>query len=212
MADLTTAEAAERLGISHGRFRKVLESGALPFTRKSATHLIDPEALDRYAHTRAMDRGRPYSSQRAWTTLRHAHPLDSADPDRARRRLRPRAQFERFRYNPDRYHDIINDPRLVISSRPAALHAGVDAFDAVPDDHRSPTVVYLRQTDLDDVRRTHALRATDSQATLVLAIIDDPWPFTPGQRYVGLDVAWIDLEDERDRAANLVAQYWARHR
>lgn len=213
MASLTTSEAAAQLGISPERIRVIIANGELEVDRRGAINLVDTEAVTRYGHNRPMHRGRPLSQATAWHTIRLNHPLDTDNPDRQRRRLRPRAQFGRYRYTPERYNDIVSDDRLVISSRSAALTSGVGGFEALPDDPRTPTVTYVRNRDLSSVVEAHRLRRTNNRATLVLAMVhDDLWPFTPGQRYVDLGVAWLDLEDERDRAADITATYWKQHR
>jgi hypothetical protein len=159
------------------------------------------------ASVRAVDRnmwrepGRPMSQARAWELFDHGKMLgassDPADLDRLRRRLRSRASHVELYAHPSLFRRLQEDPRVVIGGRRAAGHLGV------PVDEGNAVDAYVRASDEHDLLRELAAREVAEGANIHLHVVDDAaWPFPRDQRHVGGWVAWLDLADGQDRAAD----------
>jgi hypothetical protein len=86
---------------------------------------------------------------------------------------------------------------VILGGREAAQVAGA------PIDISDKTDAYVRASSVEEIIREFAALPVSDEANLVLHVIDDHlWPFGPEQRYVDAWVAWLDLADSRDRAAD----------
>jgi hypothetical protein len=159
------------------------------------------------ASVRAVDRnmwrepGRPMAQASAWELFDHGKVLGDlshpADLDRVRRRLRSRARHLGLYVHPSLLRRMHEDSRSVMGGRSAAGHLGV------PVDEGSVVDAYVRASDEQDLLRELAAREVVDEANLHLHIVDDSaWPFSEDQRYVEGWVAWLDLADGQDRAAD----------
>jgi hypothetical protein len=75
----------------------------------------------------------------------------------------------------------------------------------VPVDDGGEMGVYLTRSNLDSVVSRFALSPARQGHNLQLHVVDDDaWPFDEQQRVVPLWVAWLDLADDDDRAADTV--------
>lgn len=64
---VTTAQAAQRLGVNTSRVRTLIANGTLSATHTGSQWLIDPDSLDRHADLiSAGATGRPFASRTAW--------------------------------------------------------------------------------------------------------------------------------------------------
>jgi len=69
MTQVTTALAAERLGVSQRQVQRLIESGRLPATRTAGdAWVVEALAVNAMARTRP-ERGRPWSPPTAWAAL-----------------------------------------------------------------------------------------------------------------------------------------------
>src|SRR5258708_6769801 len=87
-SQLTVAEAAERLGISPGRVRKLISSGALEAEQVGPVWLVSAESVD-HRRSDPVPRGQPLSASNAWGLLLSAdgRPVPWLDPH-SRHRVR----------------------------------------------------------------------------------------------------------------------------
>lgn len=114
MTQVTTAVAAERLGVSQRQVQRLIEAGELPATRTAGdAWVVDALAVNAMARTRPA-RGRPWSPATAWaalwrvsglevdwldrrTTRRLDDRLESIDVEELVHATRRRAVIRRFR-------------------------------------------------------------------------------------------------------------------
>lgn len=198
---LTLVEAAERLGVSRRRAQAMVLKGQLPAER------IGHQWTVTAASVRAVDRnmwrepGRPMAQLAAWELFDHGKMSGAfkhlADLDRLRRRLRSRARHLEVYVHPSVLRRLQSDSRVVIGGRFAAGHLGV------PVDGGNSVDAYVRASDEHDLLRELAARKVVEGANLHLHVVDNAaWPFSEDQRYVEGWVAWLDLADGQDRAAD----------
>jgi excisionase family DNA binding protein len=198
---LSLAEAAVRLGVSRRRAHAMVLNGQLPAERIGHQWAVSA------ASVRAVDRnmwrepGRPLAQASAWELFDHGKMLGAishpADLDRLRRRLRSRSRHLELYVHPSLLRRLQEDSRAVIGGRSAAGHLGV------PVDEGSAVDAYVRASDEHDLLRELAAREVVEGANLHLHVVDDAaWPFRDEQRHVEGWVAWLDLADSQDRAAD----------
>jgi len=91
MTQMTTAVAADRLGVSQRQVERLIASGELPASRTAGdAWVVDALALNALARTRPA-RGRPWSTGTAWAALWHLSGLEAEWLDRrSARRLAER--------------------------------------------------------------------------------------------------------------------------
>lgn len=91
MTQMTTAAAADRLGVSQRQVERLIAAGDLPASRTAGdAWVVDPLALNALARTRPA-RGRPWSPGTAWAALWQLSGLDTDWLDRrSARRLSER--------------------------------------------------------------------------------------------------------------------------
>lgn len=86
-------------------------------------------------------------------------------------------------------------PGVVLGGRDAAGVAGAPVDPVAID-------VYLKESAAEGaLDAVGAVPAFGNANVFAHIVEDDSWPFDPGQRHVDAWVAWLDLEDRRDRAA-----------
>lgn len=90
-----------------------------------------------------------------------------------------------------------DSPTVILGGRTAAQVAGVPIDDSVAFD------VYVRASAFEElIRESGAQRVNEGANLNVHVIEDEQWPFEPDQRVVSPWVAWLDLADSQDRAAD----------
>ena len=202
---LTLAEAAARLGVSRRRAQALVRSRQLPAERIGHQWIVSA------ASVRAVDRnmwrepGRPMAQASAWALFDHGKLLsdltDPADLDRVRRRLRARARHLEFYVHPSLLRRLHEDSRLVMGGRSAAGQLGV------PVDEGGAVDSYVRASHEHLLLRELAPREVVEGANLHLHVVNDAaWPFADEQRYADGWVAWLDLADGQDRAADALLE------
>lgn len=195
-------EAANRLHVSRRRVQALIDEGRLRARRVGHQWVVPVEELRVVANTLQPGPGRPVSPGQAWRLVDPvAGPSEpSADLDRVRRRVRSRADHRYWYIHPGWHDELRSDPRLVMGGRDAAAHfSPVDADGGVID-------VYVRRSDVEGVVAAFAADADVVEGENVRAHVvdDDVWPFSAQDRVAGPWVAWLDLADVLDRAADTV--------
>lgn len=139
---LSTAEAAGRLGVSDRQVRRLVQRGELPATWIGGRLVLDSADVDRRI-ARAPDRGRPFASRTAWAALweisgERVSWLQSSEGSRLRRWLRhatpePLALATRERARVERYRVL---PRYLdeLAGATGVIRGGVSAVDEVSAD------------------------------------------------------------------------------
>ncbi len=198
---LTLEEAAVRLGVSRRRAQAMVLKGQLPAERIGHQWAVPAPSVRAVDRNMWREPGRPMAQASAWKLFDHGKMLgafsDPADLDRLRRRLRSRARHLELYVHPSLLRRLQEDPRAVIGGRPAAGHLGV------PVDEGSVVDAYVRASEKHNLLRELTAREVVEGANLHLHIVDDAaWPFAEDRRYVDGWVAWLDLADAQDRAAD----------
>jgi len=197
---MTLEEAAVELGVSRRRAQALVQSGALPAERVGARWIVSAEKLRWAEHNLWREAGRPLSQRSAWRLMkqvRTTEPMSGPELDRMRRRLRSRANHLSMYVHPSQIARVRESSDVILGGRDAAQVAGA------PIDISDKTDAYVRASSVEEIVREFAARPVSDEANLVLHVIDDHlWPFDPAQRYVDAWVAWLDLADSRDRAAD----------
>src|SRR5450756_2876489 len=166
MTAMTTATAAERLGVSQRQVQRLIASGELPAARTAGdAWVVDAAALNALTRTRP-ERGRPWSPAVAWAALWQLSGLqhdwlDRRSASRLSQRLaelpvdgllhacRRRAILHRYRVS-ESFLPMLED--LLVRTGTSAMSA--DTFGMGPD--RSHFDGYCADDALDDlVRRFH---------------------------------------------------------
>lgn len=205
LADLySVPEAADALGVNEARVRAMIRDDLLEASKVSGRWLIPRAAIERRRRV-APDRGRPLHASTAWKLLADrsfAVELIRALPeerDRWRRKLSVRAEMR-----PGYAHPSILE-RLNESNGPT-----MPAGRALADAGGVPVGASTEFVDIYVPRSSPLLggRRVDWQATTTnvrVRIVDEElWPPSVEDRVAQLLLAWCDLADDGDRAADIV--------
>jgi len=193
---LTLTEAAERLGVSRRRVDALVLAGQLAGERVGRQWVVPAVAVRRAEHTRWRAPGRPLAQLSAWKLLA-AGPSKDVELDWTRRRLRARARHREFYVHPGMLARLRDDARLVLGGREAA-----SAFGA-PVDSGEEFDAYVRAGQLEAFLEEYVATEVVEGANLHLHVVEDAaWPFDDDSRLAGPWVAWLDLADRQDRAAD----------
>jgi len=172
-------------------------SGRLSAERVGRQWVTTPEAVRRAAGLRSPG-GRPVSPKRAWKLI-DGLPADVAGGhtglDRLRRKVRPRANHATVYVHPGAVARLLDHG--VLGGLDAAAAAGA------PVDVETVHDVYLRASQAPGLLEAVGARPTVDGANVYVHVVDDEvWPFAEGHRTAGPWVAWLDLADREDRAAD----------
>jgi hypothetical protein len=197
---MTMEEAAALLGVSRRRAAALVQQGALPAERVGATWIISAETLRWAEHNLWREPGRPMSQKSTWRLIKQVRTTElpsGPELDRLRRRLRSRASHVSMYVHPSQLQRVCESRHVTLGGRNAAQSAGA------PIDIRDQVDVYVRASQVEEIVSDSAARPVTIGANLVLHVIEDSlWPFDPEQRHVDILIAWLDLADSRDRAAD----------
>jgi excisionase family DNA binding protein len=200
---LTLQEAASLLGVSRRRVEAMVERGQLPAQRLGRQWVISAPALRSVLNTRTPSRGRPISPRTAWRLI-EALPKDPSSLrspgglDSARRRLRKRARHVDVYVHPTLVEELVGDKRIVLSGRRAAAAANA------PLDDNDEVDIYVMESEAHDLMAGMAALESEDANVHLHVVADEVWPFSPGDQYTDPWVAWLDLADRQDRAADVV--------
>lgn len=175
----------------------MVHDGRLAAERVGNQWLVPASALRR-AEASRLAPGRPLRMSSAWhliSQLDQEGPEDADSLEFLRRRARSRARHAEFYVHPFALDRL--GPRVVLGGRAAAEHAGA------PVDAGEARDVYVRASNYPLlIEQWHADRAPN-EPNFHLHVVDDAaWPFASGQHFAGPWVAWLDLADQGDRAAD----------
>jgi hypothetical protein len=176
-------------------------NGQLPAERIGNQWAVSAVSVRSFDHNMWREPGRPMAQATAWELFDHGKILSAlsrpGDLDRLRRRLRSRARHLELYVHPSLLRRLQEDSRAVIGGRDAARHLGV------PVDQGSVVDAYVRASDENKLLLELAARKVVEGANLHLHVVDDAaWSFPEDQRHVVEWVAWLDLADGQDRAAD----------
>lgn len=204
--ELTMTQAARELGVTRRRVQAFVDAGQLPAERAGHQWMISADSVRWFNHVRPLRRGRPLSADGAWSEIDEAASgrarLWSRDElDRFRREVRPRASHRQLYIHPG------------LRSRLAAgsMLGGRDAVSMIaPVDSDDVMDAYVSHSASDSlVAALHGVDASRNPNLWLHVVPDAVWDnlSAGGQRTVGAWVAWCDLEDRRDRAADTLLDY-----
>lgn len=194
---LSLDEAAERLGVSRRRAEAMVLSGQLPAERLGRQWVVSPQAVRQTAGVRSSG-GRPVRPEKAWALIAELPGASAGGPaglDAFRRKVRPRAVHVDVYVHPGAM-DVLLDGG-VPGGRDAAAAAGAPVDAGVVHD------LYVRRSDATELlTRVGGERTVDGANVHMHVVDDEAWPFEKGCRTAGPWVAWLDLADREDRAAD----------
>lgn len=198
---LTLNEAAERLKVSRRRVEAMVQSGQLPANRLGWQWTVSVEGLRAVENNMLRSPGRPLSEISSWRMIKEGivkyKKSDRDDLDILRRRLRSRARHADYYVHPGLLKRIEEDPRGVLGGRSAASDAGA------PVESSESVDVYIRGDQCARFVKDYAARPTFVRANLFLHVVEnEAWPFELDCHFVDGFVAWLDLADREDRAAD----------
>ena len=195
------AEAAGALGLSRERVRVLADSGRLPAEQVAGRWLVPPDAVKAYRVTRRRA-GRPLSPQTAWEIIndgliaRLLLTADDAGQRNIRVQLASRADV----------HDVFVLPQLISKVQPHVTPGGRGLAESadVPagKDLRWELDGYIRRSDFAELMSSRRISDIEGEPNVRLRVLDDG--IRPADSRSGnLVVAWLDLADNADRAAEM---------
>lgn len=194
-------EAARHLGVTRRRVNALVAAGDVPAHRVGRQWVVKVDELRNAAHHLQRHHGRPMTERTAWNIIREALPaaLSDAELDELRRRLRTRAGHHPMYVHPGVQQRLRDDPTVRLGGRDAA-----DAAD-LPIDRDSRIHAYVDLASFQGlIERYLARPVSDADANVVVHVVGSPVHLAPFDKHLPLTVAWLDLEDDSDRAARLV--------
>lgn len=193
--ELTVLEASQRLDVSPRRVRALVERGQLPAVRRGSMWLTTSDAVDAFRRN-SPGRGRPISASTAWSRISEiASSGDFPALSAARVALRARAVHRRYSLT-DMVARRIEMPK-------GTLRSGLDVLPE--SDVGSPIDLYATPEAAELlVKQAAAAPAPDGALHLHVLPADMAVPhLSPREQLV---LAWCDLADRADPAADLAVQ------
>ncbi len=193
--ELTVLEASQRLGVSPRRVRALVERGQLPAVRRGSMWLTTSDAVDAFRRN-SPGRGRPISASTAWSRISEiASSRDFPALSAARVALRGRAAHRSYSLT-DMIARRIEMPK-------DTLRSGLDVLPESEvggpiDLYATPGAAELL------VIQTGAVTAPDGALHLHVLPADMEVPHLSPREHLVL--AWCDLADRADPAADVVVQ------
>ncbi len=202
-ASFTVADAADELGLSEGRVRGLIESGVLAADKVAGRWLISPESV----HARKNNRGRggrPLNPSLLWRLVNSGFVARLlVDSDQAARH-NIRVQFS----NRAKITDIYVLPQRIRKGLDRVIAPGGRALAEtakVPAgrDPRWQLDAYVHADDFEAMRRNKIVPGVKGDPNTRLRVVEHPDMAWRDSRAGRLLVAWLDLADDGDRAADL---------
>jgi excisionase family DNA binding protein len=218
---ISSAEAAERLGMTSGRVRELIASGAIRAHRVGNRFLVSRDAVDaRASHEPVV--GRRFSPRRAWAIILLASGivppgLDPVTLSKLRRilrekdlwsirlRLASRAESRELRAHSSDLARLEAEPGVV---RTGARHAEAAGLDLVAPD--APVELYVDAPTANRLASRYRLRPSDRPNVLLHVVPADVRSWLSGPLAPRHAVA-LDLAGERDPRSQEVARTFLEH-
>lgn len=201
-AYFTVPEAARELGASEVRVRELIEAKVLAAEKVGGRWLITPESVHSRKRTQRR-RGRPLSARALWQLIDSgliAQLLVEAD-EPARHNIRVQL------VNRAVVRDVYVLPQLVRRIGPVVAPGGRSLAEAadVPagTDRRWELDAYVSEEYVDELRRSKLISGVKGSPNVRLRVVDSDGHSWHQSRAGRLLVAWLDLADDGDRAADL---------
>ncbi len=203
----TLAAAAKELGLTRERVRVLVESGRLSAEMVAGRWLVTPAALEEYRGVRRRG-GRPLAARTVWKLIdngliaRLLLAADAVGQRNIRTQLIGRAEVRDVFVLPQLVGKI--DHVLSPGGRALAESADVPAGR----DGRWALDAYLRRQVFDELVARKRIADVGGEPNARLRVVDDDvvwWGDAVGRppRSTALVVAWLDLADSGDRAADM---------
>ena len=198
---LSITEAAHVLGLSRERVRVLTDDRRLAAERVAGRWVVPAEAVHQFANSRRRG-GRPLSAHRVWELINSgfvARLLSTAD-DGAQRNIRVQLA------NRAQVIDVFVLPQFIGKVGPLVLPGGralAESAEVVAGrDLRWELDGYIRQGTVERLRGSKRISGVGGEPNVRLRVVEDDmrWSETRVNRLV---VAWLDLADLGDRAAEV---------
>jgi len=218
---ISSAEAADRLGLTSGRVRELIASGALRARRVGNRYLVGRDDVDARASGGILV-GRPFSPRRAWALILIASGLvppglDPVTQSKLRRvlrekdlwsiraRLASRAKRRELRAHTSDLARIEAEPGVV---RTGARHAAAAGLSLIAPD--APVELYLDASTAERLVELYHLRPSD-RPNVVFHVVPSEVRSWLNSPVAPRPAVALDLADDRDPRSQQVAQaYLAR--
>ncbi len=201
-AYFTVTEAARELGASEVRVRDLIEAKVLAAEKVGGRWLISPESVHGRKRTQRR-RGRPLSPRALWQLIDSgliAQLLVGAD-EPARHNIRVQL------VNRAAVRDVYVLPQLVDRIGPVVAPGGRALAEAVEvpagTDRRWKLDAYVHEEYVDELRRSKLISGVKGGPNVRLRVVDSDGRSWHQSRAGRLLVAWLDLADDGDRAADI---------
>lgn len=200
-AYLSISEAAGVLGLSRERVRVLADDGRIAGDQVAGRLMLPAEAVHRFANSRRRA-GRPLGDSRVWGLINSgfiARLLSTAD-DAGQRNIRVQLASRA------EVHDVFVLPQFIGKIGSLVLPGGRALAESanVPAgrDLRWELTGYIRKTSLEQLRESKRIADVVGVPNAQLRVVGDrtPWPETRANQLV---LAWLDLADGADRAAEM---------
>lgn len=203
-AYFTVVDAAEELGLSEGRVRALIESHVLAADKVAGRWLISPESVHARRNNQRR-RGRPLSPSLLWSLIDNGFIAQLLVDSNEAARHNIRVQFA----NRAKVNDVYVLPQRVSKSVGPVIAPGGRALAESVDvpagrDPRWGLDVYVRAEVVEAMRRGKVISGAKGDPNVRLRVVGNDAMAWPDSRAGRLLVAWLDLADDGDRAADLV--------
>lgn len=203
---ITTAQAAERLGVSAHEVRRLIATGELSASPLGRLLLVDQESLLR-RDQQVVRRGRALAPRTAWAALlevsgERAEWLDRSSRSRLRswlRRTDPEAIAAACRHRTSRHLlRVLPAYQQELLASTGVVHGGITATVGADISARTDDVqeVYCSDDRLKVLESRYGL-ISSSSANLIVRVPTFQWPFT-SRRQMPVGVVAIDLLESTD--------------
>jgi excisionase family DNA binding protein len=198
---LTVQEAAAALDVSRIRVQHMISNHQLAAERVGNRWIIPRHEVFRVQRIPRTG-GRPYSAKRCWDTIDDVchgrRPLEWLHENW--HLLRGRARHTTGRMLPDVIPEVYDDPDVVVGGAHAAADRGASARPFTP-----PLDVYLPEARAESYAISIGLRPVTAEPNVTIhAVTGEHWELLSTSRTVNLVVAYTDLMEAGDRAADEV--------
>ena len=206
-AYLSISEAADLLGLSRERVRVLADDGRLEADHVAGRVLLPAEAVHQFAISRRRA-GRPLGASRVWELINSgfiARLLSTAD-DAGQRNIRVQLAGR------GEVHDVFVLPQFIGKVGSLVLPGGRALAESanVPAgrDLRWELAGYIPRSSLEQLRSSKRISDVRGEPNVQLRVIDDRtlWPESRANQLV---LAWLDLADAADRAAEMTLRAMA---